>query len=153
MHMGLVCTVILVCCWHVCLVLIPTFSAFLLPLLLQDEASATQAMAAGATPASAVAAAHAAAGGAKQLSKCKHKACKLEFSTELNKHRCHMSHLPSARNATTKVGVDGAVDAILVLVLVCFPQHGWRLLLCVTVQLLVCCCRSPLLKGHVSVHS
>ncbi|WIA18600.1 hypothetical protein OEZ85_010040 [Tetradesmus obliquus] len=68
----------------------------------EDEASATQAMAAGATPASAVAAAHAAAGGAKQLSKCKHKACKLEFSTELNKHRCHMSHLPSARNATTK---------------------------------------------------
>jgi hypothetical protein len=81
----------------------PVLSALLIRLRLQDEASTSQPKPLAATSASAVAAVHAAAGGAKQLSKCKFKACKLNFSTDLNMHRCHMSHLPSARNAITKV--------------------------------------------------
>lgn len=40
---------------------------------------------------------------ARQLTKCKFKSCKLLFASDLNKNRCHMSHLPSARNTTTKV--------------------------------------------------
>lgn len=41
---------------------------------------------------------------ARQLTKCRFKGCKLMFASDLNKHRCQMSHLPSARNTTTKVG-------------------------------------------------
>jgi hypothetical protein len=38
------------------------------------------------------------------LLKCRYKGCKLTFSCVLNQQRCHMSHLPSARSAATKVG-------------------------------------------------
>jgi hypothetical protein len=76
----------------------------LLLLLLQDEAAVSQPRPVGTSSASSAAALRAAAASAKQLTKCKFKACQLTFSTELNKHRCHMSHLPSARNTTTKVG-------------------------------------------------
>jgi hypothetical protein len=48
------------------------------------------------------AAAPAVAGG--QLLKCKHKGCKLTFAWPLNQQRCQMTHLPSARTSTAKVG-------------------------------------------------
>jgi hypothetical protein len=38
------------------------------------------------------------------LSKCKFKGCKLTFASPLNQTHCLMSHLPSARTATAKVG-------------------------------------------------
>jgi hypothetical protein len=76
---------------------------------LQDEAAAkakgTSAAAKGACSSSAV------------LSKCKFKGCKLTFASPLNQTRCLMSHLPSARTATAKVGAK--------LISCCWLVSGW----------------------------
>lgn len=105
------------------------------------------------------------------LSKCKSKGCKLTFASPLNQQRCHMSHLPSARTATAKVGWVVAMlltfqplqrPVQVCLPVVCPMSHSCRpalLLHAAAHNSLSCCvanyilfCRVPSSASHLPTH-